>query len=332
MPSTSSSASARPGRRCSTTSSRSPSRRSSSRTTSRSSGRRCARTRGTSSAGSSSIVVLVALNIVGDPGVGAAERRPRRRRLHHPDPPRRARVRARLQPARSCARTSTGGSRRRWSAVLPRDPGRDAGLHGDRDRLEPGGGGTRPGSHDPELDQARRGRGLHDLLHAAAGSRSRRCRSRWWTGSTRRCSASRRRKGFANDPVLGVVENLGLHGVVLSAAKVYVGILAATILFIATNAGVIGASRITYAMASYRQLPSIFRTPPPALQDAVALDPRLRGDRSRSLVILPGQTAFLGTIYAFGATLLVHRRARVDHRAASPPRGGATSRTAHGRT
>jgi APA family basic amino acid/polyamine antiporter len=59
--------------------------------------------------------------------------------------------------------------------------------------------------------------------------------------------------GFANDPVLGLVEHLGLHGTVLDAAKVYVGILAATILFIATNAGVIGASRITYAMATYRQ-------------------------------------------------------------------------------
>src|ERR671935_959931 len=61
--------------------------------------------------------------------------------------------------------------------------------------------------------------------------------------------------GFANDPVLGLVEHLGLHGAVLSAAKVYVGLLAATILFIATNAGVIGASRITYAMATHRQLP-----------------------------------------------------------------------------
>jgi APA family basic amino acid/polyamine antiporter len=67
------------------------------------------------------------------------------------------------------------------------------------------------------------------------------------------------KNGFANDPVLGLVEHLGLHGVVLSGAKVYVGILAATILFIATNAGVIGASRITYAMATYRQLPEIFR-------------------------------------------------------------------------
>src|SRR5207244_4889792 len=65
--------------------------------------------------------------------------------------------------------------------------------------------------------------------------------------------------GFKNDPVLGLVEHLGLHGQLLHASKVYVGILAATILLIATNAGVIGASRITYAMASYRQLPEIFR-------------------------------------------------------------------------
>src|SRR5215468_5725190 len=49
--------------------------------------------------------------------------------------------------------------------------------------------------------------------------------------------------GYKNDPVLGIVENLGLHGALLSTAKIYVGVLAATILFIATNAGVIGASR-----------------------------------------------------------------------------------------
>src|SRR5262245_14310603 len=64
--------------------------------------------------------------------------------------------------------------------------------------------------------------------------------------------------GFANDPVLGLVEHLGLTGTVLDVTKIYVGVLAATILFIATNAGVIGASRITYAMASYRQLPAVF--------------------------------------------------------------------------
>ena len=84
-------------------------------------------------------------------------------------------------------------------------------------------------------------------------------------------------QGFENDPVLGLVENLGLHGAVLSAAKIYVGVLAATILFIATNAGVIGASRITYSMSSHRQLPELFRRLHPEVQDAVARAARLRG-------------------------------------------------------
>ena len=82
--------------------------------------------------------------------------------------------------------------------------------------------------------------------------------------------------GFANDPVLGLVENLGISGTLQSVLEVYVGILAATILFIATNAGVIGASRITYSMA---ELPPAARGLPPAapaLQDALALARRLR--------------------------------------------------------
>jgi APA family basic amino acid/polyamine antiporter len=108
--------------------------------------------------------------------------------------------------------------------------------------------------------------------------------------------------GFKNDPVLGLVDHLGLHGDLLRASKIYVGILAATILFIATNAGVIGASRITYAMASYRQLPEVFRrlhprfkTPWLSLVVFAGLIP--------VLVLLPGETDFLGNMYAFGAML-----------------------------
>ena len=108
--------------------------------------------------------------------------------------------------------------------------------------------------------------------------------------------------GFTNDPVLGVVKNLGLEGQLLNGLEIYVGVLAATILFIATNAGVIGASRITYAMAGYQQLPSVFRklhrrfrTPWLSLTVFAGLLP--------ILVILPGETNFLGTMYSFGATL-----------------------------
>jgi APA family basic amino acid/polyamine antiporter len=108
--------------------------------------------------------------------------------------------------------------------------------------------------------------------------------------------------GFQNDPVLGLVENLGLHGEVLHAAKIYVGILAATILFIATNAGVIGASRITYAMASYRQLPEVFRRLHPRFKTPWLSLVVFAGLIS-IIVLLPGQTTFLGDMYAFGAML-----------------------------
>jgi APA family basic amino acid/polyamine antiporter len=108
--------------------------------------------------------------------------------------------------------------------------------------------------------------------------------------------------GFANDPVLGVVDNLGVSGVMLDVLRIYVGVLAATILFIATNAGVIGASRITYAMAGYRQLPEIFRrvhrrfkTPWVSLVVFAGL--------VSIVTLLPGRIDFLGTMYSFGAML-----------------------------
>jgi basic amino acid/polyamine antiporter, APA family len=108
--------------------------------------------------------------------------------------------------------------------------------------------------------------------------------------------------GFKNDPVLGLVENLGLHGFLLSLAKVYVGVLAATILFIATNAGVIGASRITYAMSSHRQLPEVFRRLHPKLKTPwLALI--VFGAVGPTVFLLSGQVDFLGRMYAFGAML-----------------------------
>ena len=105
---------------------------------------------------------------------------------------------------------------------------------------------------------------------------------------------------FAGDPILGVVENMDL-GAAQGAAEIYVGILAATILFIATNAALIGVSRLTYSMGQYRQLPERLRR----------LHPRYRTPYVAIVVfgfvacltILPGQAEFLGRMYAFGAML-----------------------------
>jgi APA family basic amino acid/polyamine antiporter len=106
---------------------------------------------------------------------------------------------------------------------------------------------------------------------------------------------------YENDPVLGIVSRLGLHGIVLTIAKDYVGILAATILFIATNAGLIGISRLSWSLAEHRQLPSIFsqlhskyRTP----WFTIVVFSALAG-----LLILPGETTLLGNLYSFGAML-----------------------------
>jgi basic amino acid/polyamine antiporter, APA family len=108
--------------------------------------------------------------------------------------------------------------------------------------------------------------------------------------------------GYANDPILGVVDNLGLEGGLLDTLEVYVGVLAATILVIATNAGIIGASRITYSMATYRQMPEVFRKLHPRLKTPyIALV--LFAGIAPIILLLPGDVEFVGTLYSLGATL-----------------------------
>ena len=89
--------------------------------------------------------------------------------------------------------------------------------------------------------------------------------------------------GFANDPVLGVVDNLGLaRRAAVERSKSTSGSSPRRSSSSPPTPGVIGASRITYAMASYRQLPE--RLPPaaPAVQDALAGARPLRAASSRS--------------------------------------------------
>ncbi len=106
---------------------------------------------------------------------------------------------------------------------------------------------------------------------------------------------------FADDPILGIVENLGLSSVPTEILRYYVGVLAAVILLIATNAALIGVSRLTYSMGQHRQLPEglrqvhpKYRTPYIAIMifAVVAI-----------ITLLPGQTDFLATMYSFGAML-----------------------------
>ena len=108
------------------------------------------------------------------------------------------------------------------------------------------------------------------------------------------------RGGFAGDPVLGIVKHLHL-GPLQHAGEIYVGLLAATILFIATNAGIIGVSRLVYSMGLHRQVPDQLRRLHPHFRTPWIGIIVFGG--VACLTLIPGQADFLGNMYAFGAML-----------------------------
>jgi APA family basic amino acid/polyamine antiporter len=106
---------------------------------------------------------------------------------------------------------------------------------------------------------------------------------------------------YANDPILGIVENLGLSNGPTEILRYYVGVLAAVILLIATNAGLIGVSRLTYSMGQHRQLPEGLRQVHPKYRTPYIAIIIFAG--VAILTMLPGKTNFLATMYSFGAML-----------------------------
>jgi len=107
---------------------------------------------------------------------------------------------------------------------------------------------------------------------------------------------------YETDPLLGIVENLPAKLQWLKLIlKPWVGILAATILIIGTNAGIIGSSRLAYSMAGHKQLPSILsRVHPRRYTPYVAI--ALFGIIASALVA-PGSISALADLYAFGAMI-----------------------------
>ncbi len=104
---------------------------------------------------------------------------------------------------------------------------------------------------------------------------------------------------FINNPVLGIVENLGVGFTTI--LKVWVGILAAIILFIAANAGMMGMSRLAYSMGQNRDLPpAVSRLHPTRRTPATAI--MILGVLS-ALLIIPGKLEILAAAYVFGAML-----------------------------
>ncbi len=107
---------------------------------------------------------------------------------------------------------------------------------------------------------------------------------------------------FIEDPVQGLVRFIPdslawLRGIL----GVWVGILAATILVIATNAGLIGVSRLAYSLGQHRQVPPVLgRVHPKRLTPYVSI---IVFGTVACLIILPGSTFFLADLYAFGAMI-----------------------------
>lgn len=105
---------------------------------------------------------------------------------------------------------------------------------------------------------------------------------------------------FKEDPITGIVKNLPVGGALLAP---WVAVLAAVVLFVAANAGLIGASRLSYNMGEYYQLPRFFykihhrfRTPYVSLAFfAVAA--------SVIIVLSRARMEFLADLYNFGAQI-----------------------------
>jgi basic amino acid/polyamine antiporter, APA family len=107
--------------------------------------------------------------------------------------------------------------------------------------------------------------------------------------------------GYQNDPVLGIISHLGVATAVTHVLRYYVGVLAATILFIATNAGLIGISRLSWSLVEHRQLPGIFAQLHPKHRTpwfTIVVFSVVAG-----ILLIPGQTDFLGNLYSYGAML-----------------------------
>jgi len=112
--------------------------------------------------------------------------------------------------------------------------------------------------------------------------------------------------GWARDPVAGIADNLPSAALRTIFAPL-VSILAATILLVATNAGLLGISRLTYNLSAHKQFPHFlsrihpkFRTPYVAIIVFCGIS---------ILLLIPGLSSIssffsnLGGLYVFGSLL-----------------------------
>jgi len=104
---------------------------------------------------------------------------------------------------------------------------------------------------------------------------------------------------YLEDPLAGIAAALPVGSSLLGP---WIGILGAIILFVAANAGLIGASRLTFAMGEYYQLPRIFyRLHPRYRTPFVSLS--LFAGLAALVILVAKRLIFLADLYNFGAML-----------------------------
>ncbi|MCH9812132.1 universal stress protein [bacterium] len=105
---------------------------------------------------------------------------------------------------------------------------------------------------------------------------------------------------YLDDPISGIVAHLPYLGGVLGP---WIGVLAAVILLVAANAGLIGSSRLAFNMGEYFQLPRVFYKLHKKKQTPYISLCFFAFCAMIILVVSRGQLAFLADLYNFGAML-----------------------------
>ncbi len=104
---------------------------------------------------------------------------------------------------------------------------------------------------------------------------------------------------FLEDPVMGIA--YAMPGFIPYFLGFWVALLAATILIIATNAGMLGASRLAYFMGQRQQLPGFFGNI--SKKSHVPTNAILIFSAIAAFLVSTGKVDLLADLYAFGAVM-----------------------------
>ena len=236
------------------------------------------------------IVVLALINVLGVKESTSAERRCSRSSTSSP------RCCSCSSASCSCFSPADAGRQRRprrradVERLPPRDPDRHDRLHGHRDDLEHGRGGARTRRRRSRWRSTACGSRCSRSTSRCRRSRCRRCRSqqRRRRRVLRRCSACPRRRAASPATRSSASSSRSTSGRCRASARSTSACSPRRSSFLATNAGLIGVSRLVYSMGIHRQLPDRLRQLHPQLPHAVDRDPHLLGDRDRGDPAGPG--------------------------------------------